>query len=105
MPESTVLSRPDASVEALIAAGRRNRCACCGGPVVPIIDYSGPQDERQGYYRCTTCRLTCQMSESNGERQFTHQTRPRLDWDQADRRWAADLGFKRLGTSNVKRET
>jgi hypothetical protein len=98
MPASTVIPKPDNSVEDLIAAGRRNRCACCAGPVVPILEYSGPQDERQGYYLCNNCKMTCEVKETKaGKRRFTHQARERLDWDQADRRWAADLGFKRLG--------
>lgn len=97
MPQAIIISRPDSSVEELIASGRRNRCACCGGPVVPVIEYRGPQDERRGYYLCHNCKMTCEVGETEtGERRFTHRTRPRLDWERADRRWAADLGFKRL---------
>jgi len=97
MPQSIIVSRPDSSVEELIGSGRRNRCACCGGPVVPVIEYHGPQDERRGYYLCNNCLMICERSQTRkGERRFKHHIRPRLDWDLADRRWAVDLGFKRL---------
>ncbi|MER3544347.1 MAG: hypothetical protein C4311_07005 [Chloroflexota bacterium] len=99
MVREIIVSRPESSVEALIASGRRNRCACCGGPVVPVIEYRGPQDERQGYYLCNSCKMLCEVGQTEaGERRFIHHTRQRLDWERADRRWATDLGFKRLGT-------
>lgn len=98
MGREMIVSRPESSVEALIASGRRNRCACCGGPVVPVIEYRGPQDERRGYYLCNPCKMLCEVSQTEmGERRFIHHTRQRLDWERADRRWATDLGFKRLG--------
>lgn len=98
MGREIIVSRPDSSVEELVASGRRNRCACCGGPVVPVIEYRGPQDERRGYYLCNNCKMLCEIGQTEtGERRFIHHTRQRLDWDRADRRWATDLGFKRLG--------
>lgn len=97
MVRSTVIPRPDKRVLDLTVSARQYRCACCGGPALPILEWHEPRGEWPGYYLCHTCAQFCQVEEQKkGRLRFRHTPRPRLDWQKADLRWAVDLGFKKL---------
>jgi hypothetical protein len=84
---STVIASPASAVDKLLSASRRDRCACCGGPTLPVIERHGDIS------LCNRCARFC---ESKGGK-FTHVIPARIDRESADRIWAADLGFKKLG--------
>lgn len=84
---STVIARPAGAVAEMLHSKARGRCACCGGPTLPVLEWRG------AFALCNRCARFC---ESKGEA-FTHAVPPRIDWKAADRAWAIDLGFKVLG--------
>ncbi|MFQ6059492.1 MAG: hypothetical protein ACE5MB_11510, partial [Anaerolineae bacterium] len=94
MVRSTVIPKPDESLQQLIISTRQYRCACCGGPTLPVLEWHPPQDERPGYYLCSRCARFCHADEE--AMRFEHAPRLRFDWERADQRWAVDLGFKKL---------
>ena len=96
MPRSTVIAKPAPRVVHL-ATSAGNRCACCGGPTLPVLEWHPPEGTQPGYYLCHHCAQRCRakVSKQSGLR-FEHKPHPRRNWQKADRQWAADLGFKRL---------
>lgn len=102
MPRSTVIPKPDPSVVHLITSARSYRCACCSGPTLPVLEWHPPEDTRPGYYLCHHCAQGCQtkVSKRSGLR-FEHKPYLGIRWEQADRQWATDLGFKRLTKTNI----
>ena len=97
MPRSTVIPKPDPNVVHLITSASSHRCACCGGPALPVLEWHPPEEAWPGYYLCHHCAQGCrrEVSERSGPR-FEHKPYSGLDWEQADQQWATDLGFKRL---------
>lgn len=89
MAASSVIAKPASEVDSMLGKIGRSRCACCGGPTLPVIEWRGR------FALCNRCARWC---ESKGG-EFTHVIPARLDWATADRVWATDLGFKRLGGS------
>jgi hypothetical protein len=87
MAVSSVIAKPAGAVDDMLRSNARGRCACCGGPTLPVLEWRGT------YALCNRCARFC---ESKGGK-FTHAIPARIDWDAADRRWAIDLGFKQLG--------
>ena len=87
MVASTVIARPAGAVDEMLKLAHRDRCVCCGGPTLPVI-------ERRGEVAlCNRCSLRCESKAGV----YTHTIPARIDWVSADRIWAVDLGFKKLG--------
>jgi len=84
---STVIAKPAAAVETMLRSSARGRCACCGGPTLPVIEWRGK------YALCNRCGRFCESKAGV----WHHAVPARIDWTKADRVWAVDLGFKRLG--------
>ena len=87
MVASSVIARPSDAVDRLLKLAVRDRCACCGGPTLPVIEWRGE------YALCTRCARGCESKRGV----FTHKIPARIDWERADRVWAVNLGFKKLG--------
>ena len=86
MVASTVIAQPSDQLERVRSTGR-DRCACCGGPTLPVLEWRG---DHAVCYRCA------RFCEAKG-RQYKHVSPARIDRAAADRVWAIDLGFKQLG--------
>jgi hypothetical protein len=86
MTGSTVISKADSSVTKMLERRGRDRCACCGRSTLPMLEWRGD------HALCHRCARQCAVE--HGE--YTHAPRRRFDWASVDRRWAVDLGFKRL---------
>jgi len=86
MPRSTVITNPAIDLDRLIGGGKRNRCACCGGPTLPVLDRRGD------IMLCSRCAQFCTAKGGI----FTHVIPARIDRDSAERIWSVDLGFKKL---------
>jgi len=87
MVKSSVVTHPAAQVERLMPAGGE-RCACCGGPTLPVLEWRGE------FALCNRCSRFCK---SKGGK-FAHVVPARIDGTAAHRAWSVDLGFKTLGT-------
>ncbi|HLF27809.1 MAG TPA: hypothetical protein VJG32_15855 [Anaerolineae bacterium] len=85
--KSSVIAQPAEAVNQRLITAARERCACCGGPTLPVLE------SRAGVALCNRCARFC---ESKGGK-YTHALPARIDWPSADRIWAVDLGFKKLG--------
>jgi len=89
MPRSTVITNPVPDLDRLIGGGKRNRCACCGGPTLPVLDVRGD------LMLCSRCARFCTAKGDS----FTHVIPARIDRGRAERIWSIDLGFKKLRPS------
>jgi len=87
MTTSTVIPSPASEIERLLSTSVPGRCECCEGPALPVIDQRGE------IMLCHRCARWC--SEKGGK--YTHVIPSPIDWESADRTWAVDLGFKKLG--------
>ncbi|HEY4689028.1 MAG TPA: hypothetical protein VIK33_06930 [Anaerolineae bacterium] len=87
MTTSTVIASPARAVDEMLRSSARGRCACCGGPTLPVLEWRGD------HALCNRCARHC---EAKGGK-HSHVIPARLDWAAADRAWAVDLGFKKLG--------
>ena len=87
MPRSTVTTNPATDLDRLIGGGKRNRCACCGGPTLTVLDVRGD------IMLCSRCARFCTVKGGS----FTHVSPARIDRGRAERIWSVDLGFKKLG--------
>jgi len=87
MPSSSVIANPAGVLGEMLRASARERCACCGGPTLPVLERRGD------VMLCNRCARFC---ESKGGA-YTHVIPARIDRESVDRIWALDLGFKQLG--------
>ena len=87
MTTSSVIANPASTLDEMLQSSARDRCACCGGPTLPVLEWRG------AIALCNRCARFC---ESKGGK-YTHNIPARIDWESADRMWAVDLGFKKLG--------
>ncbi len=87
MTLSSVMTHPAEAPGAMLRSSARNRCACCGGPALPVLERRGD------VMLCNRCARFC---ESKGGT-YTHVIPARIDRESVDRIWAVDLGFKKLG--------
>lgn len=84
---TSVIANPAGALDAMLRSSARDRCACCGGPTLPVL-------ERRGEIAlCNRCTRFCKFEGGA----YTHVIPARIDWAAADRVWAIDLGFKKLG--------
>jgi hypothetical protein len=65
MPRSTVITNPATDLDRLIGGGKRNRCACCGGPTRRCLDGRGD------IMLCSRCARFCTVKDGI----FTHVIR------------------------------
>jgi len=75
---------------------------------MPVIEYRGPQDERQGYSLCNPCKMLCEVGQAEtGERRFIYRTRQRLDWERSAPAftWNGRSRRKRSGSPGWRRAT
>lgn len=87
MATSSVIARPAGAVDEMLHRMPGDRCACCGGPTLPVIEWRGE------FAVCHRCARWCESTAGK----FTHRIRARIDRESVDRIWAIDLGFKKLG--------
>ena len=87
MTTSTVIPSPAEEIERLLKLTVRDRCACCGGPTLPVLERRGP------IALCNRCARFCEVKGGV----YTHAIPGRVDRAAAERIWSADLGFKKLG--------
>lgn len=86
MAKSSVIPNPDPQLQTVLRSTARGRCACCGGPALPVLE------QRDGFALCGRCARFCEVRGDT----YTHRIPARIDWAAADRAWAVDLGFKKL---------
>lgn len=87
MAKSTVIPSPSSQLDRLLAASVRDRCACCGGPTLPVLERRGD------VMLCNRCARFCEVKSGK----YTHVIPSRIDRAVAERVWSIDLGFKKLG--------
>lgn len=94
---TTMVPDPVGAVERVLANKARYECACCGGPTVPVLEWHPPTAEQPGYYLCHHCAQKCKAEARPGAiPRFEHVVRAPINWAEVNRRWSADLGFKKL---------
>ncbi len=87
MAVSSVIANPASALDEALRSSVRDRCACCGGPTLPVL-------ERRGAIAlCNRCVRFCEVKGGA----YNHVIPARIDWAAGDRAWAVDLGFKILG--------
>ena len=87
MITQSVIAQPAGAVDQMLHRMSRDRCACCGGPTLPVIEWRGT------WALCNRCALRCEFADGR----YTHTLPSRIDREAVDRIWAIDLGFKKLG--------